>query len=116
MSRFIDARIELVFVADPASAAPTDALLREGQGPASPASDWFQPDPATTHPAGCACCARRNAAALALSRLLLARGRGHAAPFRRVVAIVHTEAARAALLSALAEDPIASSCFRQVHL
>src|SRR5271167_1387192 len=107
MSRFVDARIPLVF-ADPAEAGPDDALLREGVGDAAPGSGWFEPEPEAPHPAGCACCTSRSSAGIALARLLLARGRGQGPFFRRVVAATHTEAGRRAVLAALESDPLVS--------
>jgi len=101
MAPFIDARLPLVF-GEPSEAGALDALLFEGEGDPAPGRDWFLPAPETAHPAGCACCMSRNAAGIALSRLLLARARGHG-PF--------TPAGRAAVLDALRTDPLASSCF-----
>lgn len=108
MNRFVDARIPLVFGAAE-DATADDALLLEGDGAAAPGREWFTP---ADHPAGCACCGPRNAAGLALGRLLLARGRGTGPFFRRVVAVAETDAGRAAVSEALAGDPLASVCFR----
>ena len=110
MAPFIDARLPLVF-GEPSEAGALDALLFEGEGDPTPGRDWFLPAPETAHPAGCACCMSRNAAGIALSRLLLARARGHGPFFRRVIAITLTPAGRAAVLEALRTDPLASSCF-----
>jgi hypothetical protein len=111
MSRFLDARIPLVF-AEPAQAGPEDALLIEGGGAAEGAIARFEVALTPYHPAGCVCCAPRNVAGQALSRLLLARARGEIPFFRRVVAVVGTDPGRQAVLAALEADPIASGCFR----
>ncbi len=111
MNRFVDARIPLVF-ADAAEAGPDDAVLREGEGAAAQGRDWFEAGAETAHPIGCACCAPRNAAGIALARLLLARGRGHGPLFRRVIVVTRTEAGRRAVQAALDGDPLASACFR----
>jgi hypothetical protein len=108
MSRFIDARIPLVF-ADEASAGANDAVLLEGEGEPGAGRDYFMP---ADHPVGCACCAPRNGAGMALARLMLARGRGQGVFFRRVVAVTCSEAGRAAVAAALEADPLASACFR----
>jgi len=112
MNRFVDARIPLVF-ADQAEAGPGDAVLREGNGTPAPGQGWFEIGPKTGHMLGCACCAPRNAAGIALARLFLARGRGQGPFFRRVVADTRTEAGRAAIGHALALDPLVSACFRK---
>jgi hypothetical protein len=111
MNRFVDARIPLVF-ADVAAAGPGDAVLREGAGAPTRGLDWFEVGPESTHPIGCACCAPRNSAGVALARLLLARGRGDGMFFSRVVVAAHSEAGRRAVLAALATDPLVSACFR----
>ncbi len=64
------------------------------------------------HATGCDCCVARNAAGTALGRLFLARARGEAPWFTRVVAICETAGAEASLRTALASDPIASARFR----
>ena len=111
MTRFVDARIPLVF-ADAEAAGPGDAVLREGAGTPARGLDWFEAGPENAHPVGCACCAPRNGAGSALARLLLARGRGDGLFFSRVVVVAHSEAGRGAVLSALASDPLVSACFR----
>jgi hypothetical protein len=110
MAAFIDARLPLVF-GRPEDAGPRDALLIEGEGAPAPDRDWFLPGPETAHPAGCACCAARNGAGIALSRLLLARARGQALFFARVVAVTLSPAGRAAVEAALRSDPLAAACF-----
>jgi hypothetical protein len=80
MPIFVDARIQVVF-AEAASAGPDDALLVADDAPERPG-----------HAAGCTCCAPRGAVAEALSRLFLARARGEAPFFRRVVVAAGPEA------------------------
>jgi G3E family GTPase len=109
MAPFIDARLPLLFGAA-GDASTDDALLLEGEGEPTPGRDWFTPAPQTAHPVGCVCCTARNAAGLALSRLLLARARGQGPFFRRVIAVTRTPAGRDAVLEALRGDPLASSC------
>ena len=111
MTRFVDARIPLVF-ADAKPTGPGDAVLREGVGAPAPGLDWFEAGPESRHPVGCACCAQRSEAGMALARLLLARGRGDGLFFGRVVVVAHSEAGRQAVLSALAADPLVSACFK----
>jgi hypothetical protein len=100
--------LPLIF-ADATEAHLDDALLLEGKGLAQPGRDYFSVTEG--HVIGCACCAPRNGAGMALSRLLLARARGQGVFFRRVVAVTKSEAGRAAVLHALANDPLASACF-----
>ena len=108
----IDARIPVLF-GTPVQSGADDALLCEGDGITEAGQDWFQPDaPLPIHPAGCACCPSRTGAAMALARLLLARGRGSGLFFRRVIAVTTTPAGRQAVCLALEEDPLACACFR----
>jgi hypothetical protein len=111
MNRPLDARIPLVF-GDEADAGPDDAVLHEGQGEVMAGRAWFEPDPPAAHPAGCLCCAHRNGAGKALGRLLLERGRGTGLFFRRVIVAVTTDAGRQCVAAALADDPLASACYR----
>jgi len=108
-----EARIPVVFAAD---AAPEDAQLREGSGAAGPAIEWFTagaaPPANPGHLAGCFCCTPRGAAGLALARLALARARGEAPFFRRVVVRTITAEGHAAVLRALATDPVAAARYR----
>jgi hypothetical protein len=105
-----DARIPVVF-GDIADAAENDAVLFE-----APARLWggasasFSPE--ATHPAGCTCCTTRGPAGRALGDLLHARARGKTPFFKRVIAVTRTDAGRAEILAALAQDPIATACFR----
>jgi hypothetical protein len=105
---FIDARLP-VFFADADQAAAEDGVLLEGEGESVPGRDYFEVTEG--HPVGCACCAPRNGAGVALSRLLLARARGKGPFFRRVVAVVRSEAGRDAVVHAIDTDPLASACF-----
>lgn len=70
-------------------------------------------DPAT-HVVSCDCgsCGVRNAAALALDRLFLARVRGGVPWFKRVVALATSAPGQAALREALAEDAVTAARFR----
>jgi hypothetical protein len=110
MALMLDARLPLLF-GRAENAGPDDALLIEGQGHPAHGRDWFMPAVPTGHPANCACCLPRNAAGIALSRLLLARARGQGLFFRRVIAVTVTPEGQAAVLQALREDPLASACF-----
>ena len=96
MAWSIDARIPLVTVADePAlnaalAGGPPAAVLAEAPPPPLPAGavalvsfDLSGP----IHAIGCACCAGRSSAAVALDRLFQARVRGGCAWFDRVVAL-----------------------------
>ena len=109
MPPFLDARLPLLF-ADAAAADAVDGLLVEGDGTPRPGLDYFAAN--NGHAVGCACCAPRNAAGMALSRLLLARARGQGPFFRRVVAVTSSAAGREAVLHAIATDPLASACFK----
>ena len=113
MNSFLDARIPVLF-GDAAEAGPTDALLIEGLGAWAAGRAWFTADAAraAAHPAGCACCTPRGGAAQALSRLMLARGRGDGVFFSRVVVVARSAAGRRAVAQALAEDPLAMAWFR----
>lgn len=91
------------------------AVLAEGEPPPLP------PDgrpvarfdlPASGHALGCACCAPRNPAAVALDRLFLMRVRGEAAFFAEVAAIARSERGAAAIRAALAGDSLARARFR----
>jgi hypothetical protein len=108
---FLDARIPVFFGAAEEARAD-DALLMEGDGVAAPGRDWFMPAAETEHPVGCACCTPRSGAGMALSRLMLARGRGSGLFFRRVLVVVVTEAGRAAVVRALQTDALAAGWFR----
>ncbi len=120
MSWSLDARIPVLFPPDglpsrtsngaPASVAQATVAL----APPSPLPDWavagvsFEAG-VSTHVAGCACCAGRPEAALALDRLFQARARGACAWFDRVV--VAPDAAEE-VRAALAMDALTAARFR----
>ncbi len=110
----IDARLPLRF-GTLADARDGDAVLlsRGAPAPSGLPAAWLEGtvDTVAAHPAGCACCTPRNAAAQALSVLFLRRGRGDVAAFRTVLAAVG--AADADLVrAALQSDPLVSGRFR----
>jgi len=111
MALVSDSRIPVVF-GRLEEALPTDAVLFE-----APAQRWGGTSasftPAQEHPPGCTCCAVRVAAGRALSALLHDRARGKIPFFSRVLAVTRTETGQADLLVALAQDPVASACFRR---
>jgi hypothetical protein len=118
MAWTLDARIPITLVSSPeAMGAALDgrpaALLAEGAAPggAPAATECFEPA-AAPHLAGCACCAGRLPAALALDRLFQARVRGQVGWFDRVVALTGTEAGRAEIAAALREDPLTLARYR----
>ena len=88
---FVDARIPVVFGAEP---EPQDAV--------------FVAEGGTTHPVGCACCIARSPDAAALDKLFLQRVRGDVPWFTRVVVAADDPALRQALLT----DPVLSARFR----
>jgi hypothetical protein len=108
MKQASDTRLELVFGVT-ADAAPGDALLLEGRGTDGPGRAWFAVS--AWHAPGCACCAPRNQAGQALSRLWLGRARGEGPLFARVIAVTVTPSGRDAVMAALEADPLASACF-----
>ncbi len=118
---WLDARIPIEIVPDEAALAVAlasgkpAAVLAEAPPPALPAGavalasfDLSGP----THAAGCACCAGRGAAALALDRLFQARTRGATGWFDRVVALAETPSAQAEVRTALREDAVTAARFR----
>jgi hypothetical protein len=58
------------------------------------------------HTAACSCCRGRSAAAAALAALVLARARGEVAWFATIHVVPRGWEGRAAVLRALAEDPL----------
>jgi hypothetical protein len=74
------------------------------------AAECFDPRP--RHRFGCACCAGRLAAAVALDRLFQARARGTAPWFDRVAVIATTAAGRDQAEAALREDVLTLARFR----
>jgi hypothetical protein len=102
-----DLRIPVVFGA-PADAGPQDAVLAEGDLPGAAAHFV----PGSGQAPGCSCCVARGEAGRALAWLLHARARATVPFFTRVVVVATSDAGRADVRSALASDPIASTCFR----
>ena len=91
MALFVDARIPVLFDADP---APDDAVLSLTD--------------AVAHPLDCACCVARHPHATELDRLFLQRVRGEVPWFRRVVIC----GADAELRAAIATDAVLSARYR----
>jgi hypothetical protein len=86
------------------------ALVTDGADlPGFAAAERFDPRP--MHRFGCACCAGRSAAAVALDRLFQARARGRAPWFDRV-AVMASPAARADIAAALAGDALTLARYR----
>lgn len=113
MTPWLDARIPVLVGAD---LRPGDAALVE-QGAAAPpgvpqAAFAVESRPEDGHLAGCACCAARTGAAVALDRLFLRRARGEVAFFGRVTAVLATAAGEASLRAALDSDPVVSARYR----
>ena len=99
----------------PGEAPPAGAaVLVEGDSPAlPPAQAVARFDlPLTGHAIGCACCAPRNPAALALNSLFLMRVRGEVPYFTEVAAIPRGEKGAAAIRDALTDDPVVQARFR----
>lgn len=94
-----------VFFGEP---GPDDAQLREGRGVDAPGQVFFT----AGHRAGCACCGGRTGAGIALQRLLHARARGECVFFSRVAVRTQSAQGRNDVLRALADDPLAATCFR----
>jgi hypothetical protein len=120
---WLDARIPLEIVPDAAAlaAALADgkpaAVLAEAPPPALPAGAVALVSfdlSGHTHVVGCACCTARDPAATALDRLFQARTRNACGWFDRVVALAETEAARAAVATALRDDAVTAARFRGV--
>lgn len=116
---FLDARIRVRLVsredlAEALRAAP-DAVLLAEEGCALPvgrAGEHFAPVQAGSHPAACACCGARGAAAIALDRLFLARAKGALPLFGAVLALTRSEAGAEAVREALARDPVVPMRYR----
>lgn len=109
-----DPRIPVRLLAPGEAPSPGEAVLAEGEPPALPPG---QPAarfdlPATGHAIGCACCAPRNPAAVALNRLFLMRVRGEVPFFAAVAAIPRGGRGAAAIRGALAGDPVTQARFR----
>jgi hypothetical protein len=116
----LDARIPLTLAASEAAlaaalaAGPAAAVLAEAPPPALPAGAVALAsfEPFLSHLAGCGCCGGRLPAAAALDRLFQARVRSQCPWFDRVVALVETPDARAAVAAALADDAVTVARFR----
>jgi len=121
MAWSLDARIPLRLLSplllDAAlRSAPATALLVEGpelEGLAGPAVLQFRFSPGDQrHMLDCNCCAGRGPVAEALDRMFQARIRGQCAWFEQVIGVVQSAEARAEVLEALAQDPLAKARFR----
>ena len=121
MPVFADGRIPVLPVADEAAlraaltARPGAAILAEAPPPVLPEGavavasfDLYL----SSHPQACTCCGGRSPLASAMDRLFLARVKGQAPWFDRVVALLPGEEARAALVAALRDDAVVASRFR----
>ncbi len=93
MTRFVDARIPVVF----------DVAPGEGDAVLAALPDW-----AVSHPADCACCVARGPAARALDHLFLDRVRGTVPWFNRVVVTGAEDAVRIAVM----EDGVVMARYR----
>ena len=113
MTLFLDARLPLRF-ASVVEAGSASAVLVEGDLPAPVGvpTARFRLNRTSAHAPGCGCCAARGPVAEALSELFLARARGEVTFFRSVLAVVSNAEARAAVLAALASDPVTAGRFR----
>lgn len=113
-----DARIPVTFLPGAAAlqawlaAGGPAALLTDDAAipPGMAAAQRFAPRPA--HRIGCACCAGRSAAAIALDRLFQARARDPRLWFERVGVLVLSAAARREAAAALAGDVLTLARFR----
>lgn len=120
MPVFADGRIPVSVVADEAALAaslaarPGAALLAEEPPARLPAgilaTAGFEPGPA--HPVACSCCAGRTPLAQALDALFLARVKGQARWFNRVVALLPSPEARQRMAEALRDDSVVASRYR----
>jgi hypothetical protein len=111
MNKTADARIPVVFGGHP---GPDDACLVE-DGQTRPetgtAIGFALAPPKPGHLAGCACCTPRGPAATALGRLFMARARGEAPFFHRLV-IWASPAGEAAIRAALESDAVTQARYR----
>ena len=121
MPVFADGRIPVLPVADEAAmraalaARPGAAILAEAPPPVLPEGavvmasfDLYL----SSHPQACTCCVGRSPLSQALDRLFLARVKGQAPWFDRVVALLPGEDTRAALDTALRDDAVTASRYR----
>jgi hypothetical protein len=108
-----DTRIPVIFGTTVKTDGVLTAALVEGDRPAPAAAfiQRFTPPSPTGHAIGCACCAPRGPAAIALATLFRARATG-AAPYFRAVLINASPAGETAIRAALCEDPYAAARFR----
>jgi hypothetical protein len=112
-----DPRIPVAFLPDGAALAAwlgaggPAALLTDAAGsePGVVAIQRFEPR--ALHRFGCACCAGRSAAAVALDRLFQDRARDRSPWFDRV-AVTGSDAARAQVAAALREDALSLARYR----
>lgn len=116
MSWSLDARIPVTLAAPGDAKGAQDAALLVEAGLPAPAGTWLERFDPTAHGVacadpGCVGCAPRAPAALALDRLFLARARGQAPLFRRVL-VVSAPERHAALAVMLREDAVVSARFR----
>ncbi|WP_376093162.1 hypothetical protein ACE7GA_25010 [Roseomonas sp. CCTCC AB2023176] len=120
MPVFADLRIPVSVVLDETALAASlpgkpVAVLMEAPHRAMPAGAAmlasFDLDRAP-HAAGCSCCGARSPVAIALDHLFLARVKGEAPWFDRVVALCPAEESRTALAAALRDDAVTVSRFR----
>lgn len=112
-----DPRIPVTILTDPDALAAwlalggPAALLTDGDPlPGAVAAERFDPRP--LHRFGCACCAGRPAAAIALDRLFQGRARGRSPWFDRV-AVVGGPAAQDQVQAALRDDALTLARFRK---
>ncbi|MDO9499539.1 hypothetical protein [Falsiroseomonas sp.] len=121
MAWSLDARIPLRLISPhllgaALQSAPATALLVEGtelENMAAPAVFQLRFNPGgLRHKYDCNCCAGRGAAAEALDRMFQARIRSQCAWFDQVIGVVQSAEARAEVLDALAQDPLAKARFR----
>lgn len=111
MSKTADARIPVAFGGQP---GPDDAfLVEDGQKmPGAAYAVRFAPAGGKPgHVAGCACCTLRGPAADALRRMFLARARGEAPFFARVIVLASSDGA-AAIRDALTQDVVTQARYR----
>lgn len=113
-----DSRIPLTLLKGPEalaawlSAGGPAALVTDGPPPGGLDLPMERFDAARSHRIGCACCAGRSPAAIALDRLFLARVRGGCAWFDRVGALIGAEPGRRQLADALDADLLTRARFR----
>ena len=91
------------------------ALLTDAPQGATGLVETERLDPRPLHRFGCACCAGRSAAAVALDRLFQARARGRSPWFDRVAVLAASTAAQAQVAAALREDALTLARFRDTE-